>query len=185
MSRTKGVALIQMVKFLRSHRAHALEVLPGDLLHYLDERVLAGSWYPEHDILRILQAVVQLLGNPKGFEFCGAMLARSNLASIYGHVLRPGHDIRSVLSYISGLWSNYHDTGAESATFDEDHCRIELRGFDVHSAEYCRVIGAYNAELIELTGAKLRATRKLSCTARGDEFCTWEYEWWPAAPPPG
>ncbi len=179
MARTKGTGLIEIVKFLRTQRTRASEILPPGLHRYLDERILVGSWYPEQDVMRLLKAVVQLIGAPDGYEKSGVLLARKNLATVYAHVVRPGQGVPAVLTYISALWSNYHDTGTETATFSANSCRIEVKDFAVCSAEYCRLIGAYNGELIERAGGKLSATRKLYCTANGDPSCVWEYDWVP------
>ncbi len=176
MARIKGAGVVELVKFLRTHKTRALEVLPPDLQHYLTERVLLGSWYPERDVMGLLTAMLEVAGVGDAYERAGAIVARRNLATIYAsHIQRS--DPEAALRYISALWSNYHDTGREKATFTGSTCRIEISDFGIVDADYCRVIGAYNRELIELTGGEVRTMQKLSCTAAGDPTCVWQYEW--------
>jgi hypothetical protein len=179
LARIKGVALVEMVKFLRRQRAQARELLLPDLHHYLDERILVGSWYPEADVQAILKVYLELLGDKDGYEQAGILLARQNLSTIYASVIGHGESVESVLTYISGLWSNYHNSGRETATFSGGVCRIEISGFTVRSAEYCRLVGAYNGELIRVAGGTVEKTRKLACTASGGPTCVWEYDWSP------
>src|SRR5262249_50086274 len=147
---------------------------------YLEERILVGSWYPEHDVQAITKVYLELLGDKNGYERAGILLARHNLATIYAPLMERGGSVEAVLTYISALWSNYDDTGRETATFTGAVCRIEIVGFDLRSAEYCRVVGAYNGELIQLAGGRVDKTRKVACTASGGQTCVWEYHWSPA-----
>jgi hypothetical protein len=179
MGRTKGTALIGLVKTLRSQRTRALELLPAELHHYLDERILIGSWYPDRDVQRVLKAFIQLMGGTDGWERAGVLLARKDLTTVYANVL-AGRSLEQVLTHISGLWGNYHDTGTEHASFLTGTCKIEIRDFAIRSSDYCRLIGAYNGELVERAGGRVAKTRKVSCTSRGDPSCIWEYDWSPA-----
>jgi hypothetical protein len=181
MGRTKGTAVIGLVKTLRSQRARALEILPVDLHHYLDRRVLISSWYPDRDVQRILAAFIQLMGGgADGWERAGVLLARKDLSTVYANLL-AGRSVEAVLTGIAALWGNYHDTGIERASFFPGTCRIEIQDFAVRNPDYCRLIGAYNGELIERAGGLVRMVRKASCTSNGDSSCIWEYDWSPAA----
>ena len=179
MGMTKGTALIGLVKTLRSQRARALELLPAELHHYLDQRVLISSWYPDRGVQRVLKAFIQLMGAPDGWEKAGVLLARKDLTTVYANLL-AGRSVESVLTHISALWGNYHDTGTEHASFVKGKCRIEIRGFAVRNPDYCRLIGAYNGELVERAGGRVRMVRKVSCTSKGDASCIWEYDWSPS-----
>jgi hypothetical protein len=180
MGKTKGTALIGLVRTLRSNRARALELLPADLHHYLDQRILVGSWYPDQDVQRVLRAFIQLMGGSMGWERAGVLLARKDLSTVYANIL-AGRSVEAVLTHISGLWDNYHDTGTERATFSPGKCRIELQDFSIRSGDYCRLVGAYNGELIERAGGRVENMRKVSCTSVGDPTCIWEYDWSPAS----
>jgi hypothetical protein len=186
MGKTKGTAFVHLVRMLRAQRAGAKAILPPDLLHYLDERILVGSWYPDDDVQRVLRYFIELVGGGDiAWERAGAMLARNDLAGVYANVLGPGATVEEVLTRISGLWHNYHDTGEELATFMPGNCKIEIRGLTIKSADYCRLIGAYNAELIHLAGGRVLAMRKLSCTSRSNRSCIWEYDWARVSAPRG
>src|SRR5262249_8607715 len=160
---------VQLVRTLRAQRERAVEVLPEDLHHYLDERILVGTWYPLDDVFRATRALIDLGGGgDKGWDRAGTLLARNDLHTVYAHFIQ-GKNVESALRSIAALWSNYYDTGKEHATFSPGTCTIELEGFALRDAGYCRMIGAYNAELINATGGRVLATRKVACTARGQK----------------
>src|SRR5215470_107190 len=167
MGRTKGITVVDLVKALRSQRARAHELLPPDLHHYLESRILVGAWYPDEDVQRLLRAFIQLMGGSMGWERAGTLLARKNLATVYANMLPVQHGVPRAMRLLPGLWRNYHDTGDEKAIVTKGKVRVEISGFAVRSADYCKLIGAYNGEVIQLAGGRVNATRKVACTANG------------------
>lgn len=170
----KGSALIESIRVLRSQRARALELLPPELHHYLERRILVSSWYPEPDYMHLLRALRRVLGGVS-WERVGAIGARNDLTGIYAKLVR-GKSIEDVATMAPALWRNYHDTGRETVTFAKRCARFEIADFAVVDADYCKVVLGYNRELLETAGAVVLRARKVSCTASGDASCVWEYD---------
>jgi hypothetical protein len=180
MGRIKGTSFLHLVRMLRSQRARAMEVLPVALHHYLQERILAGSWYPDEDVLGVMRAFFQVVGGgEQAWERAGEVLARNDLNGVYSNVVRPGASVEQVVKHVSVLWSNYHDTGSEKASFAAGKCTIEIKDASMRSADYCRLIGGYNAAVIQVAGGRVLRMKKVSCTAEGNPTCIWEYDWLP------
>lgn len=49
----KGTGMVHVVKALRIRRDHVTPLLDGSLRRYLDEKILASSWYPTLDLLAL------------------------------------------------------------------------------------------------------------------------------------
>jgi hypothetical protein len=60
LAKVKGTNLISAVKLMRRNRAQALAALPPTLHHYLDERVLPTSLYPEAEPMTLARRVTTL-----------------------------------------------------------------------------------------------------------------------------
>jgi hypothetical protein len=110
------------------------------------------------------------------WEQLGAAGAQTDLSTVYAKLIR-GRTLDVVLGQLDGLWRSYHDTGRETATLEDGRCRIEVTGYAVVDADYCKLVGAYNREIINMAGGRVWATRKLKCTAAGDATCVWEYDY--------
>ena len=175
MGKTKGTALIETVRALRRNRERSLEVLPPELHVYLDTRILLGSWYPVAHYVGLLRGLAKV--HRLAWDQIGVMGARTDLnGGVYKNLIRDRRP-EEVIALIPVLWRNYHDSGREIVTFAESRCRIELVEFPIVDAEYCKSIGGYNREVIEIGGGVVWEMRKLRCTASGDKSCLWEYDW--------
>ncbi len=64
MACANGMTVINAVKYLRKNKDAAKEFLPPKLHGYLEKRILVSEWYPEQDILPILQTLAKLIPNP-------------------------------------------------------------------------------------------------------------------------
>jgi hypothetical protein len=175
VAKIKGVTLVETVKFLRRHKDEARAALPPRLRHYLEERVLVGSWYPEADLVPMLRAVAQLAGQSEAtfLEAAGRIAARAQAEGIYAHLVNTA-DLASMPRKAHALWSSQHDSG----TFE---CRIDgpaqvtftLRGFAVPSREMCSVTGGYVAEILAMIGLREIEVRQTTCCVDGAPVCTW------------
>jgi hypothetical protein len=175
VAKIKGVTLVETVKFLRRHKQAARAALPPSLHHYLEERVLVGSWYPEADLVPMLRAVAQLAGQSETsfLEAAGRIAARTHAEGIYAHLVNAA-DLDSMPRKAHALWSSQHDSGR----FD---CRIEgptqttftLRDFALPSREMCSVTRGYVLEILTMIGLRDISVRETACCVDGAPACTW------------
>lgn len=82
MANVNGTAALGPVKRLRLHKKRALELLPPEYRHYLKERIVAASWYPEEVFAPLLRANLELSGLSfeKGCDRLGVMAAQARCA---------------------------------------------------------------------------------------------------------
>jgi hypothetical protein len=142
--------VLKAVKVLRSCKQESLAQLPKSLHHYLEDRIVVASWYPEQDFFELLCACAALFpGGDAAFEMLGAATAQDHAEGMYTDIMK-----RDPVSRARIMWRTQHDTGdlvlldqtANSATY-------ELRDWSPASARYCRVVGGYFTELHRLDGA--------------------------------
>lgn len=179
MAKIKGTALIGAVKRLRREKDRARDLLPAEFHHYLQERIMPASWYPEEVFLEILKANIKLMGLPveKACTRLGKIAAQEHHKMWYGKRLSP-MDSRTLLFRLPSIWSSQHDTGryefiVESATSG----RIEIRNFKYPSQELCLINTAYALEFLQLSGFGKVTVSETACTIRQDEMCAWNVSW--------
>jgi hypothetical protein len=177
MPRTKGTSFVWVVKFLRSHRERALALLPSELHHYLDTRVLPSTWYPVGDYWGLMRAVVEIaqLGE-NHFPQMGQFLARTDLAGVYRSSVRSGDPART-LAAAPALWRNYHDAGELRVEPEPASALVSLDGYPEPSRELCGLLEGYLPELALSSGARDVRIVKLSCRAEGGSDCRWRVSW--------
>jgi hypothetical protein len=177
---TKGGAMLSTVKALRAQREAALARLPSSLHHYLNERILPASWYPERDVHTMLRVLAQLMPLPPGsdvWELFGKMAAQNDFNGTYRAFLRPG-DPAGTLEGACGHWGSFHDTGEMTTLFDgPGSALVTLRNYGLVAAEMCRLNGAYMCSVLAIAGAKKARSAKLECRAAGAPQCTWRISW--------
>jgi hypothetical protein len=163
---------------LRAHRERAVALLPPDLHHYLDERVIVSSWYPEADQLGLLRAVAFLLpGTPDPWVQIGRIAARTDLSDLYKTIVRPG-ELKDALRASTSLWRTFHDSGELKLTLEEPgRILATLRGYAATAREMCRVIGGYVTEVATVASGHEIKTVKLGCTLAGAPECSWRLTW--------
>jgi hypothetical protein len=172
--KVKGSNVLGSVKMLRANRERALALLPEKYHHYLNERILASSWYPEADQLELLRAVSFMLpGSPDPWMMMGRIAARSDLSDLYRTMVRPGA-LKDALRASSSLWRMFHDTGELKLTLEEpERVLAQLRGYAATAREMCRVIGGYVTEVASVAAARDVGTAKTGCTLDGADHCSW------------
>ena len=176
-AKVKGTNMLSAVKALRTARELAQKLLPPSLQRYLDERILVSSWYPETDLMGLLQVLGKLLPGDDPFFLMGRHTAGEHLAGIYRGHLRAG-DLERTLQSASALWRNYHDTGDMTVTLEgPGRAALQLRGFSSTTPEFCRLLRGYFAELAEQAGAKRVDVVKGECILGGARACTWSLTW--------
>jgi hypothetical protein len=178
VAKTKGTNLIGAVKFLRRRRDEARAALPARLHHYLDERVLPTSLYPEEDLVALLQAMAPMLKGVGGdvFELMGRAAVREHMEGVYEHLLKG--DRLSFARRVSALWQTQHDTGRLALVEGgEGRARYELTEYGHPSREMCGTIRGYILEALARSGFAEVKVRKAGCVLDGLDRCSWECSW--------
>jgi hypothetical protein len=181
MAKVKGAAIVDSVRFLRRHKDAARKALPPEHHHYLSERVLAASWYPEEDLVPLVRAMARILGEPEKvfFEKAGRLSARVHSEGVYRHLVRSG-ERESLARRALVLWSSQHDTGSMEMLADgPGRVRVVVRDFAAPSREFCAINGGYVGATFEISGCKDVRVQKLSCCVDGAAECAWHVTWDP------
>lgn len=181
----KGAHILGLVKALRARRPEAEAVLPPELRHYLDERILASTWYPESDHVALRKAVAALNPEvPDIWGYFGTVAARASLAGVYKNMVASGDPART-LRNMGHYWSLYHSGGRLETTVEADgRARFEIVDYAAASAEMCRTLETFYAEVLRHAGAADVIFSKRSCQARGALRCSWDVRWRPGQKAP-
>jgi hypothetical protein len=177
-AQTKGTNLIDMVKFLRTQREAALRLLPERLHPYLEKRLNVAAWYPEEDMIGLVQALAELIPGSRedALVQIGRLNARMHLSGAYAHLLsdmRPdGLPVRAV-----ALWQTMHDTGDFKLAVADEEAEARLSGYGHPTAEMCTMLGAYLLELFCLAGVRDAKVEEVACCRRGARECRWRIAW--------
>lgn len=178
MAKVKGAAIVDCVRFLRRHKEAARQHLPPALHHYLGERVLAASWYPEEDLVPLVRAMARITGEREQafFEKAGRLSAQAHAQGIYRHL--AGGDRESLARRALVLWGSQHDTGTmEMQVESPGKVRVAVRDFGLPSREFCLINGGYVAGTFEISGNEGVRVEKQSCCVDGAPACTWLVTW--------
>ncbi len=178
MAKVKGTNLIGAVKLLRRNRDAARAALPEGLHHYLEERVLPTSWYPEEDLVALLRAMAPLLRDlgSDPFELMGRAAVREHMEGVYEHLLKG--DRLSLARRVSTLWQTQHDTGRLSLVdLGPGRARWELLGYAHPSREMCGTLRGYVLEALIASGYSEARIEKTSCVLDGADRCAWDCQW--------
>lgn len=171
--------MIEAVKRLRSQREQSLKLLSPDLHHYLQERLVAASWYPEEDLLALLQVNLKLSDLPMEIECdrMGVLTAREHFKQWYGKRLNT-LDARTGLRRLSSLWPALHDTGRSEVVIESPTSGLIItKDFGHPSRELCLIIESYTREFLHLAGFGDVTSEEIACVIKGDEYCAWRYHW--------
>lgn len=181
MAHAKGSQLVNAVKVLRGQRQRALEILPPRLHHYLDERVMASTWYPLEDHIELLRAITAILA-PSGpgdaaWQLMGRGTARMDLTGLYAAQLRRG-DVEGTLRWMAVMWKNAFDAGEVKVQLvGPTNAVIQLRGFPLRSREICGICSGYVLESVLLATDREPEVRHVSCRGFGANECSWSVTW--------
>lgn len=175
MGKAKGTTLVGAVKFLRSRRDDAVDVLPAELHHYLGETIYPASWYPEEDLLELIRAVAKLMpgSERETYTLMGQMSARSHGEGVYSHLLEGGASRSGGFA----LWSSMHDTGRiDTERAGRRDLIVHLVDYGSPSREMCLLTEAYVLETLRMGGAAPKS-EKLACQLDGGDRCSWRCTW--------
>jgi hypothetical protein len=184
VAKTKGTNLVDMVKFLRTQREKAEQLLPPRLHAYLNTQLNVSAWYPEADMIELVKVLAKLLpgSGEEALVQIGRLNARMHLQGTYAHLLE---DARPALLPVRAvaLWRSMHDTGEFRLRVEDDGADAELAGYGHPSAEMCVMLGAYLQELFVLAGVRDPSAEERACCRSGAPACTWRIAWTPEPEP--
>jgi Protein of unknown function (DUF2378) len=181
MANTKGAHVLNAVKVLRQQRERALELLPPRLHKYLQDRIMASSWYPLDDHVELLRAITTML-SPSGpgdatWQLMGRGTARMDLTGLYKSQLRRG-DPEGTMRWMAVMWKNAHDTGEVRVRLvGPGRAEIHLRGFPLRSREICGICTGYIMESVLLSSDREPDVKHVSCCGLGGNECAWTVSW--------
>jgi len=175
MARAKGTVLLTLVKTLRANAERSRQLLPANLHHYLEERIVQAAWYPLEDHLAMLRILPKLF--PKaGADFfvqVGRATAKEQMSGVYGRL--AGDTSRKA---IGTLLAAMFDTG-EMTVVERAPGRAvtDWVGFALPTREMCAIFTGYQMERMTLQGFDDVVARHSRCRAEGGTVCRWEITW--------
>jgi hypothetical protein len=175
MGRVKGSTLLGAVKFLRARRGLAMDLLPPEHRHYLEDTIKSSAWYPLADLLALVGVAADVLGTERAqaFAFMGEFAARAH-AELYGDLMAVGGSNSRTFA----LWSTQFDAGRMQRIVEgPGRTRVELCDFRSPGPELCLLIGGYIKGVVGLSGVEDLAVAKIGCTTQGDPNCIWRATW--------
>lgn len=156
ISQVRGVALLGALRALRHHRDQALDLLAPKLHHYLVDKVLMNGWYPEQDLLDLLDVVAVLRAKPGAdvWAWMGERMAQTDLGGIVASALAPSEPA-ALLERLPALWTLYRSVG-ELKVEKTGHraARVEVQDYPFVSEKFCRLMQGYLAEAFRLSGGE-------------------------------
>ena len=179
MGKIKGMALIPIVKALRSMHSDAVEAVPGELRYFLSEKIFPSGWYSEDELMVLLQCLVELLPpRPDIWEWMGAFGAKENFSDIYASAIYPGRPELGLKRY-PRIWRLYHDNGRVAVSFPEPgRSTIDISAYLVQRRDFCRLQAGHFQTLLELAGARDVEVQAVQIAA-GSRPARWRLRWKP------
>lgn len=153
--KVKGTSMQGTVAALRARRDLAEPLLPERLRHYLDDRLLVASWYPEADFFELLGVLSHFA--PKGahdpWVWMGAESASVDLNGIYSAMVQKNNPW-ATLQRLPRLWKLYHDTGRVDVGYQgEGKSQVLITEYPFAHEHFCRHQAGYIQRMLELAGA--------------------------------
>jgi hypothetical protein len=175
MANAKGTVMVGLVKALRREKARARELIPPELAHYLDERIVLAGWYPLEDFIALLRTCekVSPSARARGCEERGRLAAREHMAGAYNRLSQTTHR-RATFSLLSSMFDSGQMTVVERRP---GGATLEFSDFALPAREVCEIFTGYNAERMKLLGFDEVRVRHSQCRVDGAPTCRWELSW--------
>ena len=173
MANAKGTVMIGLVKALRREKARARELIPPELAHYLDERVVLAAWYPLEDFIAFLRLIERVAPSPGGCEERGRLAAREHMAGAYSRLSQTTHR-RATFSLLASMFDSGQMTVVERKP---GAATLEFSNFALPAREVCAIFTGYNAQRMTLLGFDEVPVRHTQCRVDGAPTCRWELAW--------
>jgi len=175
MSKAKGTVMMGVVKAIQDHRERALPLVPQNLHHYFDTRIVLAAWYPLEDYLTLLRLVIKLVPNAPAdfYEQVGRDSAREQMTGIYSR-LRSDKSHKATLTLLGSMYDSGEMKVVERAP---GRSVLEWVGFAIPCKELCKTFTGYTAERMTLQGAENVKVHHSRCRADGADVCRWDLSW--------
>ena len=164
----KGSNVRLVVKALRARRSEIEPLVPEHLRHYLSERILPGSWYPEadnQDLMRVLASTMPVAA-PACWRLIGQAAATDHATGLYAATIQGG--ARRYFIHFEGLWSNIHTSGSWRAhEVSPTSCDATLSDFPAGMPEYAPLMEGYLERILELCNTSGGTVRCLESDHQG------------------
>lgn len=173
MAKTRGTAILQLVKMLRSQREAAERILDPALHHYLSDEISRVNWYPEEEYLALITAAVRLIPDSKidVWEAFGRAAANHDLTTVYRGMVVRNRGLLEALKSMKDIFHLYHDTGHMVISGDEQRATADLLDYASVSAGHCRFLDGYLREHLKISLGRELDVREIACTAGGAAQC--------------
>ena len=175
---TKGVALLDLVKLVRTQRASFDGVLDDETWAVVNSRILVGSWYPEACLVRLLVAADRVFGEGN-LALCrafGRASAQQVLQTVYKTAVVPG-DVLASLRILAVSWSFIHNTGTVAVETPSDGLvRVIVKDFGLPSPAICVVFAGWIEGKVQVAGGKCQVVEE-ECRLRGQQACVYAVQW--------
>ena len=183
-TQVKGAVILARRAFVREEFGEEawgrlLATLPESDRELLDGFILTASWYPFELNERLDGAIVELLGggDPAIFESIGSWSAKKNLAGPHKTFLTPGSPQR-FMEMTDRIYNFYYDTGKRKFEPTGERSGVMTTyGAETFSETDCLTVIGWYREALKMCGAVEVTIEEVSCRARGDEFCRYEFSW--------
>ncbi len=156
--KTKGVVVVGLVNALQQWKRTAnVARVPGlepqdDVL--MDSRVLASSWYPHNQYLRVLRACWQTICGEDPFRFDDFI--RAGAKRVYAGAQRPlirEGDPGKTASSIRLLWKSCHNFATPGARVEPGHALVAFDDYEDATEFEATVNLLWIATALEQSGA--------------------------------
>jgi hypothetical protein len=175
VANAKGTVMVGLVKALRKNKERARALLPPELTHYLEERIVVAKWYPLEDFLALLRVSGKLApeGAKNVFELQGRAAAREHMAGTYSRLSKTTNR-RATFTLLGSMF----DTG-ETRVLDREpgSAVLEYVAFATPARELCEIFTGYNAERMSMLGFEGTQVRHTQCRVDGAPTCRWQISW--------
>ena len=175
MARAKGTVVVGLVRALRKDKERAKTVLPVNLVHYLQERIVVASWYPLEDYIALLRAVGKMSGRPTTETYIemGRVAARDHMDGTYSR-LKKTVNRQAAFTLLTSMYDTGEMKVLERAP---GHALLEWNGFAQPAREVCDTFTGYQAQRMESQGFEEVTVRHIKCRAEGAPSCRWDVAW--------
>lgn len=154
--RIKGVAMQGAIDALLAEEAAARAAMPEELRSYLDEPILASSWYPEEDHFALMEAIAEVFSKPgKDVWFwMGRSTASRDLNNLYKAMVQEGQPI-TTLKRFPKLWKLYRTAGhVKVQTIGSSKGLVRIYDYPFVNVKFAKLIAGFLSEAITISGGK-------------------------------
>ena len=175
----KGIAMREAIASLMEREDEARDKIPIHLQHYLEESVLASSWYPEADHFELMEVIAGLYEQPgKDVWFwMGQNTASTDLRNLYRAMVQEGQPI-TTLKRFPKIWRLYRTSGhVRVQTIGTTKGLVRLYDYPFVTPKFARLLAGYLSEAITISGGKKVLVNPTSLGQKVGAPAIWAVSW--------